>query len=377
MSDDEASEPAGTKAGSPPEGSDEHRGRQLVERIAEYDTDLAHDVRRILARGAQLHDATDELQADLEERNDQIQQLEADLRERDERIQQLEEKLDGADSGPSETEAADGHTTTDGDAADQSAADADAADQSAADADAADQSAAGDDGEQADGEPADTGKKQPDADRQERAERIDELEADLQEREEEIEDLQAEIDDLKSRLKRKQADFENYKGRAERKREQIKERATEELVERLLDVRDNLRRALENEHADVEDLREGVRMTLQEFDRVLDGENVSEIAPDPGESVDPQRHEVMMRVDSDQPEDTVAELFAPGYRMADKVIRAAQVTVSTGPADEADDEESGDEDEASEDESQSAAAAAQGNDPESDGGAESDGDDTE
>ena len=152
---------------------------------------------------------------------------------------------------------------------------------------------------------------------------VADLEADLQAREEEI-------DDLKSRVKRTQADFQNYKKRRKRKEEQIRERATEGLVERLVGVRDNLRRALEDDHDDVEGLREGVKMTLAEFDRVLDAENVGEIAPEPGSEVDPQRHEVMMRVDSDQPEDTIAEVYEPGYEMAGKVIRAANVTVSDG-----------------------------------------------
>ncbi len=159
------------------------------------------------------------------------------------------------------------------------------------------------------------------------AARVEDLEADLAERDEEIEDLQ-------SRLKRTQADFQNYKKRRKREEEKIRERATEDLVERLLDVRDNLVRALEDDHDDVEGLREGVKMTLGEFDRVLDAENVQEIDPDPGAEVDPGRHEVMMRVDSDRPAGTVADVYQPGYEMADQVLRAAKVTVSEGGADE-------------------------------------------
>jgi molecular chaperone GrpE len=165
----------------------------------------------------------------------------------------------------------------------------------------------------------------------EREERIDELEAELQARDEEI-------DDLEARLKRKQADFQNFKKRAEKKRERIQKRATEDLVERLLGVRDDLRRGIENDHPDVESLREGVEMVLRNFDRVLEDEGVAEVDPDPGEEVDPERHEVMMRVDSEQPEDTVAEVFTPGYEMGEKVIQAAKVTVSTGPAEDADEE---------------------------------------
>ena len=168
---------------------------------------------------------------------------------------------------------------------------------------------------------------------------VDELEAAVEERDEEIEDLQ-------DRLKRKQADFQNYKKRAKKRQDQIRDRATEDLVERLLDVRDNLKRAVDQDHDDVESIREGVKMTLKEFDRVLDAENVSEVDPDPGEDVDPQRHEVMMRVESDQPADTIAEVYKPGYEMSDKVLQTAQVTVSdgSGASEEASDGEAADAD---------------------------------
>lgn len=153
------------------------------------------------------------------------------------------------------------------------------------------------------------------------------LEAELEEREERI-------DELESRLKRTQADFQNYKKRAKKRQTQMEERATEELVERLLDVRDNLNRALQEESDDVESLREGVKMTLAEFDRVLDAENVREIAPDEGTEVDPQRHEVMMRVESDRPEGAIDEVYTPGYEMGERVLRPAQVTVSDGSDEE-------------------------------------------
>jgi len=149
------------------------------------------------------------------------------------------------------------------------------------------------------------------------------LEADKQEAEERAEDLESE-------LKRNRADFQNYKKRAKKRQEQMRERATEDLVENLLDVRDNLKRALNSEHDDVESLREGVEMTMKELDRVFEDENVSEIAPEPGSETDPQRHEVMMTVESDYPEGTVADVYQPGYEMGEQVLRAAQVTVSDG-----------------------------------------------
>jgi molecular chaperone GrpE len=156
-------------------------------------------------------------------------------------------------------------------------------------------------------------------------EAIEELEGELDERDDRIEGLE-------SKLKRVQADFQNYKKRRGREEERLRETATEDLVTRLLDVRDNLVRATEqDENADI---REGVEATLREFDHVLDGENVSTIEPEPGSEIDPQRHEVMVRVGSDQPEGAIDEVYTPGYQMGEKVLRPAQVTVSEGNEEE-------------------------------------------
>ncbi len=150
---------------------------------------------------------------------------------------------------------------------------------------------------------------------------------------EELAALQTERDDVEERLKRKQAEFQNYKKRQEKQREREQARATEALVSELLEVRDNLKRALEQDEG--ADIRDGVEATFRGLDDVLEGEGVEPVEPEPGTSTDPTRHEVLLGVESDQPEGTVAEVHRPGYEMAGKVLRPAQVTVSEGPADDA------------------------------------------
>ena len=163
------------------------------------------------------------------------------------------------------------------------------------------------------------------------AEDVSELESRLAEAESELDEKAARIDELEGALKRSKADFKNYKKRAKRREEEIRERATEDFVGRIVSVRDNLVRALDQDEG--ADIRSGIESTVEEFDRILAEENVSEIAPDPGSAVDPTRHEVLMRVDADQPEGTVAEVYRPGYEMAGSVLREAQVTVSEGGGD--------------------------------------------
>lgn len=164
---------------------------------------------------------------------------------------------------------------------------------------------------------------------------LDDLAADAATLRAEVGDLREtadRVEDLEERLKRKQAEFQNYKRRQEREREKLKERATEAFVERVVEVRDDLVRALAQD--DDADLREGLKGTLAAFDEVLAEEGVEPIEPDPGDEVDPVRHEVLMREPSDQPEGTVVTTYRPGYEMADRVVQTAQVTVSEDDADE-------------------------------------------
>jgi len=157
---------------------------------------------------------------------------------------------------------------------------------------------------------------------------VSELQSRLAAAESELESREERIDELESALKRSKADFKNYKQRAKKRQQEIRERATEDFVGRVVSVRDNLVRALDQDED--ADIRPGIESTLEEFDRILDDENVSPIDPAAGEDVDPTRHEVLMRVDDDRPEGTVVDVFQPGYEMAGSVLREAQVTVSTG-----------------------------------------------
>ena len=154
----------------------------------------------------------------------------------------------------------------------------------------------------------------------------DALAAEVAALESELETQRAEVDELTSKLARVRADFSNYKQRAKRKREEIRERASESLVERIVPVRNDLLRALAQDEDS--DIRPGVTSTLEKLDEVLGEEGVEPINPEPGDEVDPTRHQVMLRVESDQPAGTVHEVYEPGYEMGDRVLIEAQITVS-------------------------------------------------
>jgi molecular chaperone GrpE len=149
--------------------------------------------------------------------------------------------------------------------------------------------------------------------------------------EDELDAERERADDLESRLKRKQADFQNYKKRQKERKEEEIARATEDLVERLLDVRDNLVRALEQDEG--ADIRSGVESTLEQFDQELEKENVEPIEPETGDELDPTYHEVLVTIAGDTPEGTIADVNRSGYEMAGKILRPAQVAVSDGSND--------------------------------------------
>jgi len=138
-------------------------------------------------------------------------------------------------------------------------------------------------------------------------------------RPEEVEELTSKARPREGGLQQLQAARQAEAGRDPRARRRA-------LVERITPVRNDLLRALDQEEEG--DLRPGVESTLEKFDEVLADEGVEAIDPEPGEEVDPARHQVMLRVESDQPSGTVHEVYEPGYEMGDRVVSEAKVTVS-------------------------------------------------
>ena len=158
-------------------------------------------------------------------------------------------------------------------------------------------------------------------------------------------DVEAELADARRRaeeylndLRRVAADFDNYRKRVARESEAQASRATESLVGELLPVLDNLERALDaSEHHEEAKVAEGVQMVKQQLAGLLARRGLEEIPCEPGDDFDPHVHEALSHQPSDQPEGTVAAVWQRGYRLGDRVVRAAKVVVSSGPP--ADEEE--------------------------------------
>lgn len=149
-----------------------------------------------------------------------------------------------------------------------------------------------------------------------------------------------ELKTLNDKYLRLAAEFDNYKRLAQRdQRDQIKF-GNEQLLKELLPVVDNLERAIKaaKERKPGDGLLQGVDLTLKQLNGALAKFGVQPI-PTIGQPFDPSGHQAVASVPSEQvPEQHVVEEFQRGYRLHDRILRPAMVTVSTGAA--SDEEES-------------------------------------
>lgn len=163
----------------------------------------------------------------------------------------------------------------------------------------------------------------------------DDLQKRLGDAEEQVEAAKREAADATQRLVRLQADWDNYRRRTAAERLAEKERAAEKLVCNLLPVIDDLERAIEHAGASEGDTQmsqfvDGVSAVHAKMLAVLAKEGVEPIDP-AGEPFEPLSHQAVGRVeDHDAYDETVAQVYQKGYRMGDKVIRTAMVTVTFG-----------------------------------------------
>ena len=137
------------------------------------------------------------------------------------------------------------------------------------------------------------------------------------------------------------ADFENFKRRRAQEAQEQARYGAAGLLRAILPVLDNLERALGHLPDDASDgLAEGLRLTVRQLEEALRSEGVERI-PAVGEPFDPRLHDAVATVPGHPAGQVVAE-YLPGYRLHDRVVRAAQVAVGGGPPAEGGPEASGD-----------------------------------
>lgn len=158
--------------------------------------------------------------------------------------------------------------------------------------------------------------------------------------EERFQMLAAENQELKDKYVRAHAEMDNVRKRAERQISESRVYAIEKFAGDLLPVSDNFARALEalddTARSELSDpgksLLIGVEATQKELHAVLARHGVTAVDATPGSDFDPNMHQAVSRIPSDQPQGKVAATFQSGWKIGNRVLRAAMVAVSAGPA---------------------------------------------
>ena len=105
--------------------------------------------------------------------------------------------------------------------------------------------------------------------------------------------------------------------------------AVERFANEMLAVKDSLEAALAVESPSVENLKDGVELTLKQLVAAFGKFNLHDINP-LGEKFDPHQHQAIQMDESDQPANTVVTVLQKGYRLNERTLRPALVMVAKG-----------------------------------------------
>ena len=142
--------------------------------------------------------------------------------------------------------------------------------------------------------------------------------------------LQAALADsaqAKDALLRALADAENMRKRSTADVVNAHKYAIENFAANLLAVKDTLEMALADKASTIEQLRMGVDLTLKNLVAAFEKAKVTEVNP-LNQKFDPTLHQAVSHIESDQPPNTVVQVFQKGYVLQDRVLRPAMVAVA-------------------------------------------------
>jgi len=155
--------------------------------------------------------------------------------------------------------------------------------------------------------------------------------------------LEAELSDTKDRLMRAVAETENVRRRSEREKADAHSYAVTKFARDLLNVADNLRRAMESapegsqdEGSPLKGFIAGVEMTERELLTAFEKHGITKLDPQ-GEKFDHNFHQAMSEVEMPDAENgTILQVYQPGYVLKDRLLRPAMVVVAKAPKPTAD-----------------------------------------
>lgn len=142
-----------------------------------------------------------------------------------------------------------------------------------------------------------------------------------------LEAARNEATQTRDQLLRALADAENMRRRTQTDIANAHKFAIENFATNLLPVKDTLEMALVDKTSSVDQIKMGVDLTLKNLTAAFEKAKIVEVSPQ-GQKFDPNRHQAMSEIDSDQPAGTVVQVFQKGYMVAERVLRPALVAVA-------------------------------------------------
>ncbi|SMP06056.1 nucleotide exchange factor GrpE [Shimia sagamensis] len=171
-----------------------------------------------------------------------------------------------------------------------------------------------------------------DAEAEEFAQSLDELDDEAIE----IDELRAERDELKDRWMRALADAENARKRGDKARREAEQYGGSKLARDMLPVFDNMKRAVETITDEQKEasaaLIEGIELTMRGLLKTFAKHGMEVISPEVGDKFDPNVHEAMFEAPVPGTKSgEIIQVSAQGFMLHDRLLRPAQVGVSSNP----------------------------------------------
>ena len=139
---------------------------------------------------------------------------------------------------------------------------------------------------------------------------------------------------LKDQLLRLAADFDNFRKRTARQMEENRKATLEQVLLDFVEVTDNFDRALKSAKTaeDMNSIVSGIEQLSRQFFSILQKYGIEKIESEKASEFDPHRHEAVQHIEtSEVPDNTILEVYKPGYALNSRVIRPAMVSVGRCP----------------------------------------------
>lgn len=139
---------------------------------------------------------------------------------------------------------------------------------------------------------------------------------------------------LKDQLFRLAADFDNFRKRTARQMEENRKVVLEQVLLDFVEVTDNFDRALKSAKTaeDMSSIVSGIEQLSRQFFSIFEKYGLEKIKSEKASEFDPHRHEAVQHIEtSEVPDNTILEVYKPGYALNSKVIRPAMVSVARSP----------------------------------------------